>query len=662
MRTLVVAGLVIFASLSAACGDDAVTPGTGGSGGRDEGTTGSGGATGVAEGCNPLTESDCLVPYPSDFFLAVDASTPSGRRVVVPPVAQPLFDGQPVDLGALHPVDGFSPQTPILALFPGGVDPAGLPAWNDDAEVSIGDASPTVIVDTETGERIAHFAELDPRARDDARRALILRPLVRLAPERRYVVGIRDLARLDGAPVEAPRGFAAMRDGEAGAMEPALATLGARYDADVFPLLEPTGLRSSWQLAWDFTTASAASAEADLLAVRAQTIEALDEPVDFTIDQVTEGDAGSHVALRVDGTMTVPLFLDAPEPGNLLHRDASGAVTQNGTAEVPFSVWIPPSVALRAPGDPPARLLQYGHGFFGTRDEVTSSEMELADEEGFVVVATEWWGMSKEDQTEVVVGLNERPALTMRFTDRLHQAMANQIALGRLAQGPLADIGELAVNDEPAYDASSLYFTGNSLGHILGGTYVALSPDIERAVLGVGGANFSLMMFRARPFLVFLGILAIHVKDPLDQQKFALFIQSDFDRIDPGTYARYVTTEQLPGGPANRHVLLQAGLDDASVTNLASMFHARAIGVPLLEPTPFEVPLVERASYPADDGFVLFDFGLDLDLAARASPPGDDTVVHDGVRHLDAAKAQLSAFLREDGAVVQTCDDVCNPE
>jgi hypothetical protein len=666
MRRLLLVCVATVTSFLSGCGDDAgqATTGSGGGSGGASGqstSTGAGGEGAIPEGCNPLSPADCLVPYPSDFFLDVDGAMPSGRRVVIPPVAQVPFDEQPVDLLTLHPADGFSPLAPILALFPEGVDPSALPAWNDDDGVSLGDDSPTVIVDTETGERVPHFAELDPRAIEDARRALVLRPLVRLERQRRYVVGIKGLVTPSGSPVAAPSGFAALRDAATVATPSALAELGARYDTDVFPVLEDIAPRASWQLGWDFTTASDANIEADMLGMRAELLDALEEPPAFTIDEVIPAPA-DHVALRIDGTMTVPLFLDAPEPGNLLHRDDGGRVTANGTTEVGFSVWIPPSVAEREPGAAPARLFQYGHGFFGTRNEVTGSQMRLADEEGFVVVATEWWGMSQEDQTEVIVSLNERPAFTMRFTDRLHQAMANQIALGRLARGPLAEAAELMIAGEPAYDPSALYFVGNSLGHILGGTYVGVSPDVERAVLGVGGANLSLIMFRARPFLPFLAVLSLHAEDPLDQQKFAVFAQSSFDRVDPATYARYVVGERLPDAPEERRVLLQTGVDDSAVTSLSAMFHARALGIPLLEPTPLEVPAIGREGYPADDGFVLFDFGLDLDLAARASPPKEDNEVHDAVRHLPAAKSQLSAFLRPDGELTETCDGVCDPE
>jgi hypothetical protein len=318
-------------------------------------------------------------------------------------------------------------------------------------------------------------------------------------------------------------------------------------------------------------------------------------------------------------------------------------------------------VLEREPGAEPARLLQYGHGFFGTRVEVEDYPIELAEEYGFVVVAVDWWGMASEDRGEIISGINGNPEMTMRFTERIHQAMANQLAVAALAKGPLAQAAELQIGGEPAYDASHLYFDGNSLGHILGGTYLALSPDIERAKLGVGGANFSLMLFRARPFAVFLELLGDHVPDPLDQQKFGIFAQSSFDRMDPGSFMDLVSDAPLPGNPPTRHVLLHAGIDDASVTLLAAAYHARGLGLPLLEPAPAEVAGLESASYPADDGFVLFDFGLDLDLVDTATPPDGDTITHDAVRNAAEAKEQVSAFLREGGTIEQTCDGACDP-
>lgn len=658
MRALVLGSWLGVVGVILGCGDDGVTPGG----------TGGGGAGGaptlvIRDGCNPIApEGECLVPYPSDVFLVADPGTVTDRRVEVPEAARILYDEKPIDLGRLHPADGFSWQAPILVLFPGGVDATALPSLHDDPSVSTSPSSPTVLVDAETGEQVPHFAELDPRAEDDTRRALVIRPLVRLAPSRRYVVGIHNLPGKDGALAPSPAGFADLRD-RGGTGHPALAALAPRYETGVFRVLEAIAPRGEWQLAWDFTTASREHAQADLLRVRELTLAALEDDggaPPFTVDEVLPGDG--NLGARVNGTMTVPLFLEDAAPGHLLHRGDDGAVAVHGTVEVPWSAWIPRSVLERAPGTPPARLLQYGHGFFGNRNEAAGYPVDLADEHGFVVVAVDWWGMSSDDRGEVVAAINGDPENTFRFTDRVHQGMANQLALAALAAGPLADHDAVRVGGDRAWDPGAVYFHGQSMGHILGGTYVALAPRVERAALGVGGANFSLMLFRARPFAIFLQLLGSHAADPLDQQKFGVFGQSSFDRIDPGSFMEYVRDEVLPGNPEERHVLVHAGIDDASVTLLATAHHARGMGLPLLDPSPAPLPGLETAGYPADDGFVLFDFGLDLGLIETASLPDGENPVHDAVRNSDAAKEQVSGFLRENGHIEQTCDGACDPD
>lgn len=43
-------------------------------------------------------------------------------------------------------------------------------------------------------------------------------------------------------------------------------------------------------------------------------------------------------------------------------------------------------------------------------------------------------------------------------------------------------------------------------------------------------------------------------------------------------------------------------------------------------------------------------------------PLVEENRVHDAVRSLPAARAQMQAFFREDSAVVHPCDGVCDPE
>jgi hypothetical protein len=205
-------------------------------------------------------------------------------------------------------------------------------------------------------------------------------------------------------------------------------------------------------------------------------------------------------------------------------------------------------------------------------------------------------------------------------------------------------------------EASLFYFYGISQGHILGGTYLALSQLIERAVLSVGGANFSLMMFRAKPFAPFLGAIAQTVPDALDQQKFAALTQTSFDRIDPLTYGPHVLNAPYPGASI-RHVLAQYGLGDAQVPNVATELHARVMGLEQQLPATWRVPMLPAEEAPiVGSALVQFDFGLPAPLPGTvADLPAQDNPVHEGVRRDDEGRAQVDRFLRPQGQIENTC-------
>jgi hypothetical protein len=573
-------------------------------------------------------------------------------------------DGTVIDLTASHPADGFSPGSQILALIPEALAANDLATY-DPAEPercftrSVQADNPTVIVEASSGRRIPHIAEFDPRARSDARRALVLRPLERLRPGTRHVIGLR-LRRPDGTPAPVPEGFRAIR---AGAGVPAdLAALSERYEREVFPLLDAIAPRAEWTLAWDFTTGTDEHLRRTLLAVRDDVIARVRaRPPAVRVVEVLE-DTRPHVARRVELSIQVPAYVDSAAPGARLRLGPDGLPRAEGTVEVPVLVVVPPS-ALDVTR-PQAQLLQFGHGFFGRRGEIHDGFAPVfGDEHGFVVMCTEWWGMSADDLPTVIGDITERTSEVMRLTDRLHQAMANQIALAA-ARNALAGLPELQRADgSPVFAPHHVAFYGLSLGHILGGTYVALSPDIDRALLAVGGANFSFMMFRARPFDPFLNLVDRVTGDALDHQIFAALTQLVFDRVDPLTYADLVLRRPLPGSPDDRRILMHLGIGDAEVPNVATELHARELGLSTVVPSPRPVVgLAETSAEGTRSGLVLFDFGIDPLPGADAIPPTSANVVHEGQRELASSMAQASAFLRPGGTITQVCDGPCDPE
>lgn len=617
----------------------------------------------VPEGCQPLAgDGDCLLPYPSDFFLVEDASTASGHRVELSDAAQLRDeDGNIIDFLAEHPADGFSLGNQILALFPEGLSGEGLVDATVDPERSLDDDSQTVLIDATTGERILHLAELDPRPREDHLRALIIRPLQRLDPATRYVVALRNLTLVSGARAEAPEGFRRLRDQVAGD-DPALQPL-ARYETDVFAPLEGAGIpRDNLQLAWDFTTRSADDARRDMLSMRRNLLAHLQaSPPKVTIVSVEETDVDAEVFRRIEATVTVPLFMDTPEPFARVNHDGDGEVVARGTVEVPFTVLIPASVAARPAGSPPVRVMQFGHGFFGNRHEILGDIDEVGDGWGYIVVAADWWGMMEDDRTVLAESLGTDPKAALGFIDRVHQGMANFITLSEAVRTVLPTLPELEVDGQNVV-GDELYFYGISQGAILGGTFMGLTPHISKAAFSVGGADFSMMMFRAAPFIPFLALIGAHMDNRLDEQKFAMLSQTTFDRIDPLTYADLVLESPLEDGPASRQLLFQMGIGDALVPNLGSHFYARSLRLPLLSPAPRAVTGFVETEGPLQSALVEYDFGVSPLPGLTATPPSMANEVHGGLRRLDRANDQLDAFFQMNGGVTNACDGVCDPE
>ncbi len=625
----------------------------------------------VPGGCNPLAhEHDCLLPYPSDFFLQPDPALPAGKRVVIPDrAALRTRRDAVVDFTATHPVDGFSHHQPILVRFAQGVRLDGVVFHADDPQRSLSPDSKVILLDAETGQAVPVWAELDMNTTEPSEQAFIIRSFVRLQNSRRYIVALQGLLAPDGSVLPAPNGFARIRDGKALA-PPDFVALAARYDREIFPALSRFGVqRSRLQLAWDFTTSSEAVNTRDMEAIRADVLPKLQAKAPaVSIVSVTENDPtkNPNIWLRVEGTLRVPLYLDSAEVGAKLHRDAMGRVTQNGETEVPFTLQVPHSAKPADMNFEPARILEYGHGFFGLREEINYSFMRGYTNEGrYVAVAVDWWGMSEPDLDRVVVDAAAKPGTAFDFVDRLHQAMVNMTALSYAVKGSLPLVPELRRFGKPLFDPDRLYYYGISQGSIFGVTMLSQNPLLDRAVLGVGGGPYSLMMSRSASYEMLFGILTTQLPDPLSVMKFMSMSQSTWDRMDPMTYAPRLLQRPYAGSPANRHILMQIGIGDHSVNNLASHLVARAVGVPLFDPSPKPIWGLPTVSAPADDALVVVDFKLDPakepGVLCRVPTQADKNNVHEGVRRHPKIKQQIDLFFSDKGQIENTCAGPCIP-
>ena len=100
----------------------------------------------------------------------------------------------------------------------------------------------------------------------------------------------------------------------------------------------------------------------------------------------------------------------------------------------------------------------------------------MANEHNFVFCATKWIGMADEDIGNAIGILAGPRRTSRRLTDRLQQAMLNQLFLARLMIHPHGFVADPAFQDasgNPVIDTSDVFYDGNSQGGIFGGTVMA---------------------------------------------------------------------------------------------------------------------------------------------------------------------------------------------
>lgn len=603
--------------------------------------------------CDPIVPELCAFPFPNNVFTVADPETNTGRRVALNPTMLPATnEGSTTTPDVFNRRDGFSPGVALLAQLPGATT-EGL-ARPDSIERSLEPDSPTVLLDTVTGERVPHWAELDMTTSDGQRQAFMIRPVVRLEDDRRYIVAIRHVVDQDGSPLPPSPAFAALRDRTPSGDETVEARRGLY--TDIFGHLDAAGVaREDLQLAWDFSTASMEDHTGWLVGMRDETLEmASEDGPPYTIDSVDLVWNGGLI-VRVLGRMVVPLYLDQPGVGGVINLGPEGRPARNGTAEYPFEVLIPESAYASA-----APVVQYGHGLFNDHRAVEWL-YGVPNYYNVVLFAVDWIGMSEADAipTANVLATGDLAAFDT-LTSRLLQAQINAMLAMRMVTGSFADDPQLHVlGPQSPIDPSERYYFGVSLGGILGSVYMAITPDVQRGGLGVAGQSFNLLMSRSIWFAPFLTVLETFYDDPRDIQMLQSVVMLLWDRVEPTGFAHHIRDEAL-GTPA-RDVLLQVALGDHQVTNYGSHIMARTIGLPLLTPAPRSVfGLDEVGPGHVGSAMIEYDFGLPpIPLDNVPMTQGDDP--HGAIWQQPQGHQSLFLFLRS-GQVDSYCDGACDPQ
>jgi hypothetical protein len=250
--------------------------------------------------------------------------------------------------------------------------------------------------------------------------------------------------------------------------------------------------------------------------------------------------------------------------------------------------------------------MEYGHGLFFSRAEASDHFLlRMANDQGYIIMAMDWRGMSAFDLPIVTKTLMSTPRLFQSVRDNLIQGYANKFALQHFAHNRMLSMDWLYFRSGfrravpiPTYQGRppTFVFYGISQGGILGAGYTALSGTtglIDRSILGVPGTPFALIMSRSLDFAGYDQILLRNFYCNRHVRILLSLVQMAWDSVEGSGVLAPPITEPFP------RVLLQAGLGDAVVPTIAAEALARAFGAQTLPKNPrqpFGVPLAAPAN------------------------------------------------------------------
>jgi hypothetical protein len=611
-----------------------------------------------ADRCDPIAAEGCLLPFPNDHFTVADDATETGRRVAFDEASMPANDGgTSMDPTHWNDLDGFSPAAAVLVQLPDvDLDASGAAPVTDPA-ASLDADSPVVLLDATTGERLAHWTELDAGAEDGATPTLFVRPAEVLPESHRIVVALRKLVDTSGAEIEPTDTFRAYRDRLGTEIDdiedrrPAMETVFADLDGAEVD-------RDDLVMAWDFTVASAESLSGRLLHMRDDAFERLEaEPPAFTVDDDEPSDR-EGIARQVTGTYEVPMYLTGEgEAGSELELDDDGLPVHTGSYTANYSCIVPES----ADAGSPAGTGLYGHGLLGTFEQVTAAE-RVAAEGNRVFCGTDLIGMAEDDLANAAVIVADLSTFNT-LADRLQQGHLNTLVLGRLMISPEGFATDPAFQDDgsPLLSDDLVYY-GISQGGIMGGATTAVAQDWTLAMLDVPAINYGLLLDRAIGFDPFRQVYEPAYPAAADRALGIQLVQMLWDRGEATGYVQHLTADPYPDTPEAR-VLLHVAFGDHQVANVATAVEARSIGASAVRPVltegrspeedPFwDIPDIE--TYPHESSaIVMWDSGA-APPPVENVPPREGEDPHGDPRQEPTAVEQIVAFL-DSGQVIDVC-------
>ncbi len=297
--------------------------------------------------------------------------------------------------------------------------------------------------------------------------------------------------------------------------------------------------------------------------------------------KVLNSDEDANGFRTIWATITVPAYVDYYSRDGLLspcgqrlvegYSDLACELVEEGVV-----IRIPPSVLSGKVQL--TTLVQYGHGLFANRAEMLDRDFldEMSNDNGWIMVATDWKGMSVGYLPTVARMLLSENVVSSfaNLINNLGQAfVVGDLLMSHLRESWMVYTStQTRLMDGEKAPVSCFY-------GILGAAYISFNSEFSRSVLSESGSPFALLLPRSRDWKPYLSILKLNLANAIDVQLLLVLWQSHWDSAEAGGWLAAPREE----GYATR-VLIQEGLGDGTVSNLGSMGLARAFNAVAIQP------------------------------------------------------------------------------
>lgn len=285
--------------------------------------------------------------------------------------------------------------------------------------------------------------------------------------------------------------------------------------------------------------------------------------------QAAPNDAIGRIFL---GSVAVPQFR-----ADQLNDFWTNPPVQTGNTDVRFLLFMPDAVAF--PGPRPVTIFQHGI----TRSKNDAIVLANAfNSLGIALIAIDLplHGDLKADPAGDDGDGFINPAMPRVSRDNIRQGVVGLYALTQAIESGQTDLTGDSIPELAPGSAAKPFFIGQSLGSIVGTTFLATEPNTSRGVLNVPGGRIVNLLLSSPTFgpPVREGLAANGVVEGTAQfAQFFMFTQAVLDDVDPLNYAEPAISGALRGG-TGANLLQQVHLNDTVITPAAQYDLSIAFG------------------------------------------------------------------------------------